>query len=100
MSDEPLKNCPECGKDIRRLIHGGTGVIFKGSGFYVTDKGKRAAETKTAKPEAASVPAPKGDPGSAQNPAASSAKSESSAAGESVPKKSAEGKANPAAKTA
>ena len=40
MSDPPLKNCPECGKEVRRLIFGGTGVIFKGSGFYVTDKSK------------------------------------------------------------
>ena len=38
MSDDPLKTCPECGKDIRRRINGGSGVIFKGSGFYVTDK--------------------------------------------------------------
>ena len=38
MSDEPIKVCPECGKEVRRLILGGTGVIFKGSGFYVTDK--------------------------------------------------------------
>jgi putative FmdB family regulatory protein len=40
MSDEPIKVCPECGKEVRRLINGGTGVIFKGSGFYVTDKNK------------------------------------------------------------
>jgi putative FmdB family regulatory protein len=40
MSDQPVKECPECGKEVRRLIFGGTGVIFKGSGFYVTDKGK------------------------------------------------------------
>ena len=40
MSDPPLKNCPECGSEVRRLIFGGSGVIFKGSGFYVTDKGK------------------------------------------------------------
>ncbi|MDR0654766.1 MAG: zinc ribbon domain-containing protein [Treponema sp.] len=40
MSDEPLKTCPRCGKDVRRLINGGTGIIFKGPGFYVTDKGK------------------------------------------------------------
>ncbi|GHV82432.1 hypothetical protein AGMMS49991_09900 [Spirochaetia bacterium] len=44
MRDEPLKICPECGKELRRLINGGTGVIFKGSGFYVTDtKGGSAA---------------------------------------------------------
>jgi putative FmdB family regulatory protein len=42
MSDAPLKNCPKCGKDVRRLINGGMGVIFKGSGFYVTDKNKKS----------------------------------------------------------
>ena len=42
MSDEPLKTCPECGKKVRRLINGGTGVIFKGGGFYVTDKGGKS----------------------------------------------------------
>jgi putative FmdB family regulatory protein len=43
MSDEPLRDCPQCGREVRRLINGGTGVIFKGSGFYVTDKNKGAA---------------------------------------------------------
>ena len=38
ISDAPLKVCPKCGKELRRLINGGMGVIFKGSGFYVTDK--------------------------------------------------------------
>jgi len=54
MSDEPVKICPECGKEVRRLINGGTGVIFKGSGFYVTDKAKGATKTsssKSGKPE-------------------------------------------------
>jgi putative FmdB family regulatory protein len=44
MSDAPLKVCPECGKEIRRLINGGSGIIFKGSGFYVTDKGSRGSQ--------------------------------------------------------
>jgi len=48
MSDPPLKDCPECGKEVRRLIFGGTGVIFKGSGFYVTDKGKGGKAEKPA----------------------------------------------------
>ena len=49
MSDPSLKDCPECGKEVRRLIFGGTGVIFKGSGFYVTDKSKstKPASAKT-----------------------------------------------------
>ena len=44
MSDPALKDCPECGKEVRRLIFGGTGVIFKGSGFYVTDKSKGSSQ--------------------------------------------------------
>jgi len=33
----PLKICPECGKGIKRLIGGGAGILFKGTGFYKTD---------------------------------------------------------------
>jgi putative FmdB family regulatory protein len=52
MSDEPVKVCPECGKEVRRLINGGTGIIFKGSGFYVTDKGKGKGTANSAKADA------------------------------------------------
>jgi putative FmdB family regulatory protein len=38
MSSEPIKKCPKCGKNkVRRLISAGAGLIFKGSGFYITD---------------------------------------------------------------
>jgi putative FmdB family regulatory protein len=38
MKDAPLDECPECGKKtLERLIGGGAGLIFKGSGFYITD---------------------------------------------------------------
>ena len=43
--------CPECGKMAERLISGGAGLVFKGSGFYITDY-KRAGE-KTEKAEKA-----------------------------------------------
>jgi putative FmdB family regulatory protein len=77
MRDEPLKACPECGKDVRRLIFGGTGVIFKGSGFYVTDKSKPSAGTgKSAKAQEAPS---SGGTGTEQSPAASApAKNETS----------------------
>ncbi|MDR1257326.1 MAG: zinc ribbon domain-containing protein [Spirochaetaceae bacterium] len=44
--DDPVTVCPECGGDVRRLINGGAGIIYKGSGFYSTDKasGKPAAK--------------------------------------------------------
>jgi len=64
INDPPIKDCPECGKEVRRLIFGGTGVIFKGSGFYVTDKnkssgGKAAKNTTTADAKPASDVTPK-----------------------------------------
>jgi putative FmdB family regulatory protein len=43
MRDDPLSICPECGGPVRRVLSGGAGVIFKGEGFYVTDKGKTSA---------------------------------------------------------
>jgi putative FmdB family regulatory protein len=41
ITDAPLKNCPKCNKKIKRLIGGGSGLIFKGSGFYSTDYRKQ-----------------------------------------------------------
>ena len=65
---KPLRKCPDCGKNgLKRLIGAGSGVIFKGNGFYQTDyrsesykkgekaekdtagKTKKKSETKKAK---------------------------------------------------
>lgn len=69
MKDEPLKVCPRelCGRKVwgkgkvKRLLGTGAGVIFKGSGFYITDyrsagykeAAKKETETAAAKPAAA-----------------------------------------------
>src|SRR3954470_17333661 len=38
MRDEPLKKCPKCKKTgLKRLVGTGAGLIFKGTGFYITD---------------------------------------------------------------
>jgi putative FmdB family regulatory protein len=38
ITEEPVKVCPHCGKEeVERLISAGGGLIFKGSGFYITD---------------------------------------------------------------
>jgi putative FmdB family regulatory protein len=52
MSEEQLKTCPKCGKDtLKKLIGAGTGVIFKGSGFYLTDYKKADKQKPAAKKE-------------------------------------------------
>lgn len=55
MTDEPIGLCPSCGGKAHRLIGAGTGIIFKGSGFYETDyKKKKGSEEKKACPDAKS----------------------------------------------
>jgi putative FmdB family regulatory protein len=86
MTEPSLTDCPECGGHIHRVMQP-VGVIFKGSGFYVTDHkgrsstqipgnkkeedGKPAAAPSSAGSEAAPAPAPAPAP-------ASSAKTDSS----------------------
>ncbi len=51
MTDKRRVPCPQCGKQAERLISGGTGLVFKGSGFYITDY-KRAGEKQQAEKKA------------------------------------------------
>ena len=37
ISDPPILVCPSCNGRTKRLISGGAGLLFKGSGFYITD---------------------------------------------------------------
>jgi len=60
MSDAPLSDCPTCGQKVRRKINGGTGIIFKGSGFYKSDNRKGSSSESAPKPaceSCASAPA-------------------------------------------
>ena len=43
--DEPIAICPECQGQVQRVIHS-TPIIFKGSGFYITDSRKGSASEK------------------------------------------------------
>ena len=54
MSDDALTTCPDCGQEsLKRLIGGGMGVIFKGSGFYVNDAKKSSSTSQPLKDKAA-----------------------------------------------
>ncbi len=49
MKDAPLSKCPSCKKaGLKRKIGGGAGLIFKGTGFYITDYKKPGANKEAA----------------------------------------------------
>jgi putative FmdB family regulatory protein len=73
MSDERPRRCPNCKARAKRVPAGGAGLLFKGSGFYITDyrsesyksgakkedKGGGAAKSDAAKPKPDGGAAPK-----------------------------------------
>ena len=88
IKDDPLSICERCGKTVRRLISS-PGIMFKGSGWYVTDysdklkppsiSGNETGTTKTEekKESAPSAPAPTTSSAPAATPAASAGSSSS-----------------------
>jgi len=46
IKDEPLEKCSNCEGEVRRIISGNTGLIFKGTGFYLTDYGRNSDNKK------------------------------------------------------
>src|SRR5688500_7961300 len=80
---DPIRACPQCRKNkVRRLISTGAGLIFKGSGFYITDYRSDAYKEKAKsesgeKPDAAKSDATKADAGKSNAPKTDAAKSES-----------------------
>ena len=61
----PLQKCPHCGKKkARRLIGAGSGLIFKGSGFYITDYKKPSDKKSQSGSDKKSSPKSSGSEGS------------------------------------
>ena len=89
MKDESTKSCPECGAEAKRRIGAGVGLIFKGSGFYITDY----------KNGHSSMPA-NGDNGNGHTAANGHASSNGTTAKDTPKAKESEKKADPAATTA
>ena len=46
ISDDPITVCPKCTGETHRVISGGVGLIFKGSGFYITDYKRKGEASK------------------------------------------------------
>ncbi len=66
------QRCPRCRHKVKRLISGGSGIVFKGSGFYVTDsRGKKESRQPAA--DQAPAPAPADGKSDAAKPPVSSA---------------------------
>jgi putative FmdB family regulatory protein len=63
MTEAPIRKCPKCRKlKVKRLIGTGAGLIFKGSGFYITDyrsdSYKQGKKSDTGSAGAVSAPPP------------------------------------------
>lgn len=73
---DPQKHCPKCDTDqLRRKIGGGGAILFKGSGFYITDY-RSDSYTKAAKSDSGSSSS-----GSSASGGSSSSSSSSSSSG-------------------
>lgn len=44
LNDDPEKTCPACGGEVRKVFYP-AGLVFKGSGFYITDSRKGSNST-------------------------------------------------------
>lgn len=44
---DPLTTCPKCGGVVKRKISAGAGLVFKGSGFYITDYKDKKSSSST-----------------------------------------------------
>ncbi len=77
VTEEPLVQCPSCKKDtLIRIIEGGAGLVFKGSGFYLTDY-KKSSDTESKKSSSDKPSKPESKPES-KPPDSSSSKSKDS----------------------
>jgi putative FmdB family regulatory protein len=76
MSEAPLERCTQCGAPAERLLSAGAGLLFKGSGFYITDY-----RSESYKKAAAAEGGGSSDKGKSSAAGGSSDKGKSSAAG-------------------
>jgi putative FmdB family regulatory protein len=81
---ESTMTCPECGELAQRKVSGGSGLVFKGSGFYITDYGKDGKKDQRKSTESGKS----GDSASGGESASSKSSSEKSSSEKSSSEKS------------
>ena len=92
----PIKKCPNCGKNkVQRLIGTGAGLIFKGSGFYITDYRSEGYKEK-AKAESGGG---ESKPSDSKTPASDAKPADKSASTDAKPAAKSDTATAPAAKT-
>ena len=72
MTNPRRVKCPTCGKMAERQLSGGAGLVFKGSGFYITDykrAGEKGEPKEDTKPQPESKPSPEAKPAAETKPA-------------------------------
>jgi len=88
INDPPLKKCERCSGKLTRIISA-SGLMFKGSGWYVTDYSQKMKSTEGKKPET----------GKSKEPAGTAPKSDSSSKPESASKSDSPSKAESSSKS-
>ena len=88
INDPPLKKCERCGKKLNRVISA-SGLMFKGSGWYVTDYSQKMKSTEGKKP----------DEGKKKEPVTATPKSDSSSKAENTSKLDSSSKAESSSKS-
>ncbi|MCB2201488.1 zinc ribbon domain-containing protein [bacterium] len=61
ITEDPIEVCPKCGGETHRIISGGAGLIFKGSGFYITDYRKDSYKRDASKDSSSTTAAKASD---------------------------------------
>jgi putative FmdB family regulatory protein len=64
MSEDALTTCPDTRQKVKRIISGGSGVVYKGEGWYVTDYkdgGRKSASNPPAESSESASTEPKAE---------------------------------------
>ena len=78
ITEKPRRTCPKCKGRVKRLVGTGAGLLFKGSGFYITDYRKPGYKEAAKKEGSSTTPSTSKESGSAPSSGSSTAPSSSS----------------------